>query len=120
MNEPTNAELMAKLENLDGAFIQHAEDDREVAKKQALVNERQEETNSAMTEKVDELHEKIDALPHELEQLIGDVFKQTIMSKGKLVYAFIIAAGGLVFALTALFGGIKVLLAWLGLSVMSK
>ncbi len=57
MNEPTNADLFVLIENQTDEFKKHSFEDQEVAKHQALVNERQEDTNVKVEKSLDALHE---------------------------------------------------------------
>ncbi len=115
MPEPTNTELFV-------AFKGHYEDDARVHQEDKKFQGEMAVFKAETEGKLADLHSKVDALPMaaDMENIIESVITRLLLNKGKLIYTGIIAVGGFAFAITAIFGGLKVIAGVIGLGFIHR
>jgi anti-sigma factor RsiW len=111
--QPTNDDILQ-------AFDDHRIKDEEFQERTEAFQKAQEEVNASAEKSRDALHKKLDDIPNEerTAQIVEEVIRKTLLSKGKVFYSFTIGLGALAAALLAIFGGFKVLLALIGFSYL--
>lgn len=100
---------------LQESFDKHAAED-------AIFQREQVKTNAKTEKSLASIHKRLGATTtrEDTAEIVEEVIRRMLLSKGKTAYTIIIGAGALAVALAGILGGFKTILAAIGLSIIHR